>query len=97
MRGILEQDSESIRQVTETEGFTAKLAAPWRVGNGLAIGERRMRRNAMLDSARKLVAVPYVPVKVLLSVGSLVSFGWLLSHDLVHPIVIYALQLFLSF
>jgi len=56
----------------------------------------------MLDSVRKHVAVSYVPVKsgsvkVLLSVGSLASFGWLLSHDLVHPIVIYALQLYLSF
>ncbi|HKI06591.1 MAG TPA: hypothetical protein VKK31_31735 [Thermoanaerobaculia bacterium] len=56
----------------------------------------------MLDSVRKQVAVSYlpvnsVPVKVLLSVGSLASFGWLLSHDLVHPIVIYALQLYLSF
>ena len=57
-----------------------------------------MRRNAMLDSVRKhAAAVPDVPIKVLLSVGSLASFGWLLSHDLVHPIVIYALQLFLSF
>jgi hypothetical protein len=65
-------------------------------GSGLAIGEGRMRRNVMLDSVRKHVAVPYVPVKVLLSVGSLASFGWLLSHDLVHPIVIYALQLYLS-
>jgi hypothetical protein len=57
----------------------------------------RMRRNDMLDSIRRHVAVPYVPVKVLLSVGSLASFGWLLSHDLVHPIVIYALQIYLSF
>jgi hypothetical protein len=73
------------------------LTLAWQAGNGLAIGEGRMRRNAMLDSARKQFAVPYVPVKVLLSVGSLASFGWLLSHDLVHPIVIYALQLFLSF
>lgn len=69
----------------------------WQVGNSLAMEEGRMRRNVMLDSIRKQVAVPYVPVKVLLSVGSLVSFGWLLSHDLVHPIVIYALQLYLSF
>jgi hypothetical protein len=69
---------------------------PGRAGSGLAIGEGRMRRNVMLDSVRKHVAVPYVPVKVLLSVGSLASFGWLLSHDLVHPIVIYALQLYLS-
>jgi hypothetical protein len=69
----------------------------WRgAGNGLAIGEGRMRRNVMLDSVRKHVAVPQFPVKVMLSVGSLASFGWLLSHDLVHPIVIYALQLYLS-
>lgn len=73
------------------------MTLAWRVGNGLAIREVRMRRNVMLDSVRKQVAVPYVPVKVLLSVGSLASFGWLLSHDLVHPIVIYALQLYLSF
>ena len=57
---------------------------------GFEIGKARF-------SVRKHVAVPDVPVKVLLSVGSLASFGWLLSHDLVHPIVIYALQLFLSF
>ena len=74
----------------------------WQAGNGLAMEGRRMRRNVMLDSVRKQVAVSYlpvksVPVKVLLSVGSLASFGWLLSHDLVHPIVIYALQLYLSF
>jgi hypothetical protein len=57
----------------------------------------RMRRNVMLDSVRKHVAVPHVPGKVLLSVGTLASFGWLLSHDLIHPIVIYALQLYLAF
>ena len=55
-----------------------------------------MRRNVMLVSVRKHVAVPEIPVKALLSVGSLASFGWLLSHDLIHPIVIYALQLYLS-
>jgi hypothetical protein len=65
-------------------------------GSALAIRGRWMRRNVMLDSVRKHVAVPEIPVKVLLSVGSLASFGWLLSHDLVHPIVIYALQLYLS-
>ena len=51
----------------------------------------------MLDSVRKHVVIPYVPAKVLLSVGSLASFGWLLSQDLIHPIVVYALQLYLSF
>lgn len=51
----------------------------------------------MLDLIRKRVAVPHVPVNALLSVGTLASFGWLLSHDLIHPIVIYALQLYLAF
>ena len=51
----------------------------------------------MLDSIRKQVAVPEVPVKVLLSVGAVASFGWLLSQDVIHPIVVYALQLYLSF
>jgi hypothetical protein len=68
-----------------------------RVGNPLAIEGWRLRRNDMLDSVRKQVAVPYVPGKVLLSVATVGSFGWLLAHDLVHPVVIYALQLFLSF
>ena len=67
------------------------------VGNSLAIEGWRLRRNDMLDSVRKQVAVPYVPGKVLLSVATVGSFGWLLAHDLVHPVVIYALQLFLSF
>lgn len=52
----------------------------------------------MLDSVRKhVVAVPQVPGRVLLSAATIGSFGWLLAHDLVHPLVIYALQLFLSF
>ena len=46
---------------------------------------------------RKLIAIPEVPVKVLLSAATLGSFGWLLAHGLVHPIVVYALQLYLSF
>jgi hypothetical protein len=44
-----------------------------------------------------IAAVPQVPVKVVLSAAILTSFGWLLAHGLVHPIVIYALQLYLSF
>jgi hypothetical protein len=57
----------------------------------------RMRRNLMVESARKRIAIPQVPVKVLLSAGTLLSFAWLLSHDLIHPLVIYALQLYLAF
>jgi hypothetical protein len=51
----------------------------------------------MLDSVRKHIAVPQVPVTVLLSVSTIASFLWLLSRDLVHPIVIYALEVYLSF
>jgi hypothetical protein len=51
----------------------------------------------MLDSVRKHVAIPYVPGKVLLSAATVASFGWLLAHDMIHPLVIYALQLYLSF
>jgi hypothetical protein len=46
---------------------------------------------------RSIAAVPQVPVKVLLSAATLTSFGWLLAHGLVHPVVVFALQLYLSF
>lgn len=51
----------------------------------------------MLESVRKSVAIPWIPAKVLFSVGSLGSFAWLLAHDLIHPLAIYLLQLYLSF
>lgn len=52
----------------------------------------------MLESARKReVAVPRVPAGLLLSAGTLASFGWLLSHGKIHPIVIYLLQVYLTF
>jgi hypothetical protein len=57
----------------------------------------RMRRNRMLDSVRKHVTIPYVPGRVLLSAATVGSFAWLLAHDMIHPLVIYALQLYLSF
>ena len=51
----------------------------------------------MLELVRKNVAVPHVPATVLWSVATVVSFGWLLAHNAVRPIVIYAVQLYLSF
>jgi hypothetical protein len=51
----------------------------------------------MLQSIRKHVTIPYVPVKLVLSAGALASFGVLLAHDQIHPLVLYALQLYLSF
>ena len=51
----------------------------------------------MLQSIRKHVAIPAIPVKLVLSAGALASFGVLLAHDQIHPLVLYALQLYLSF
>jgi hypothetical protein len=51
----------------------------------------------MFDLVRKHVAIPHVPVRILLSVGTVAGFAGLLAHDMVHPLVIYALQLYLSF
>lgn len=52
----------------------------------------------MLESARNHVAaLPRVPAQVLLSVGTLASFGWLLLSNKIHPIVVYVLQVYLTF
>ena len=51
----------------------------------------------MLESIRRVVTVPEIPVKALLSVGTLISFVWLLGQDLIHPLAIYLLQLYLAF
>jgi hypothetical protein len=63
---------------------------PDQVRKYLAVPQALVRRSFA-------VVVPRVPVKVLLSAATLASFGWLLAHGLVHPIVVYALQLYLSF
>ena len=51
----------------------------------------------MLDSVRRHVAAPRVSPKAVFAVGASVSFTWLLAHDLIHPLVIYALELYLIF
>jgi len=51
----------------------------------------------MLESIRKHVAIPALPGTLLLTLATLASFGVLLAHDLVHPVGVYALQLYLSF
>jgi hypothetical protein len=61
------------------------------------MGAARMRRIPMLDSVRKHIAVPQVPATTLFAVSTIASFLWLLSQDLVHPIVVYALEVYLSF
>lgn len=51
----------------------------------------------MLDFARKSLEIPRVPVAAVLSVGTLSSFFWLLAHDAIQPLLLYALQLYLTF
>lgn len=52
----------------------------------------------MLDSLRESLAIPHrLPVRAVLSVGSLATFGWLLTQDLVNPVVIYLFELYLTF
>lgn len=51
----------------------------------------------MLESVRKSLEVPRVPVKAIWSVTTLGSFLWLLAQDMVHPMVVYLLQLYLTF
>lgn len=51
----------------------------------------------MLESARRIAATPQISFRVLVGLGTLSSFLWLLANDLIHPIVIYALELYLTF
>lgn len=51
----------------------------------------------MLDSLRKTVAIPQVPVRYWAPAVSLTAFGSLLAHDVIHPVVVFLLQLYLAF
>ena len=52
----------------------------------------------MLESARKYaVALPRVPAHVWPAAGTVASFAWLLAQDQIHPIVVYLLQVYLTF
>lgn len=51
----------------------------------------------MLEFAGKSVTVSHLPMKAIWSLATVGSFVWLLSRDLIHPLVIYLLQLYLKF
>lgn len=51
----------------------------------------------MLEALRRTAAIPQVPVRPLLAVGTLAGFGWLLTQDLIDPLAVFALQLYLAF
>lgn len=51
----------------------------------------------MLQSLGKSVVLSRAPVGAIASALSLTTFGWFLVQDLVHPMVIFLLQLYLTF
>jgi hypothetical protein len=52
----------------------------------------------MIQSAiSRVVALPRVSIGLVVSIGTLASFGWLLLQGRVHPLVIYLLQVYLTF
>ncbi len=51
----------------------------------------------MIATLLQKLALPRVPVRTAASAGVVGSFVWLLAHDLVHPLVVYLLEIFLTF
>ena len=52
----------------------------------------------MLQSVRSRAAdIPRLPAQMLISAGTLTSFGWLLLQNKIHPIFVYLLQVYLTF
>ena len=51
----------------------------------------------MIPAIQRAVSLPRIPLQALYPVVSVLAFGWLLVNDLIQPIVIYILQLYLTF
>ncbi len=52
----------------------------------------------MLELTRKAaVVLPRFSIEALAAVGTASTLGWLLAHDLVQPIAVYLLEIFLTF
>ena len=51
----------------------------------------------MLAAIRRIVVIPQSSFRWLVPAATLSAFAWLLAHDAIAPLAIYALQLFLSF
>ena len=63
----------------------------------LLLLETEPGRLLMLQAIRQAIALPQVPLQALAAVVSVLAFGWLLVNDIVQPIVILLLELFLTF
>lgn len=52
----------------------------------------------MVDSIRSIVeATRVVPARWAVAAATVAAFGWLLANDAIHPVMVYGLQLYLSF
>ena len=51
----------------------------------------------MIEAIRKAVMVPAVSTRVIFAVVTIAAFGWLLVSDLIRPLAILLLQLYLAF
>ncbi|MEE8278435.1 MAG: hypothetical protein V3R89_06915 [Thermoanaerobaculia bacterium] len=51
----------------------------------------------MHRSIQRTDVLPRLPLQALYPVLSVLAFGWLLAQDLIQPIVIYLLQVYLTF
>lgn len=51
----------------------------------------------MLGTLLEKLSIPRLPVRLAASAGVVGSFVWLLAHDLIHPLVVYLLQVYLTF
>lgn len=51
----------------------------------------------MLQSIRRALPIPQVPVHAVVCGTSVLAFGWLLANDSIKPITVYLLQIYLAF
>lgn len=52
----------------------------------------------MVESIRSVLEISReLPLRWASASAAAVAFGWLLAHDAIHPVVVYGLQLYLSF
>ena len=51
----------------------------------------------MIRALLQELTLPRIPVRMVASAGVVSSFVWLLAHDLVHPLTVYLLEIFLTF
>ncbi len=51
----------------------------------------------MIESIRRAIAFPQVPVQAIATCLTVSAFAWLLAQGAIQPLAIYLLQLYLSF